>query len=390
MNYDFTTLPDRSSSTAEKFVNMRRIDPSVPSNIVPFSVADMDFLPPPQLIKGLQDFIGRTIFGYTLTPSSYYEAVLDWMRRRHGLKIPREWLVDADNVIAALRQMIEAYTAPGDGIIVMTPAYPAFLSSVEATRRSLLACPLKLENNRYSIDYNVLEELCRREDAKILVLCNPHNPVGRVWSRQELEQVADICLRHGVFLIADEIHADLILPGHSFVSMASLEEKYLRNCAVSTSCTKTFNIAAIKGAAVVMADEERRRVYRAQREDSGRDILSYAACIAVWERCEGWLDELLTVLDGNFRLLSDFCRDHLPEVGVTPLEATYLPWLDFRFLGMEPGEQERFMGEKARCFFTEGYHFGAEGAGFERWSIACPRHVLEEGLVRMERAIRSR
>ena len=159
---------------------------------------------------------------------------------------------------------------------------------------------------------------------------------------------------------------------------------------MSTSCTKTFNIAAIKGAAVVMADEERRRVYRAQREDSGRDILSYAACIAVWERCEGWLDELLTVLDGNFRLLSDFCRDHLPEVGVTPLEATYLPWLDFRFLGMEPGEQERFMGEKARCFFTEGYHFGAEGAGFERWSIACPRHVLEEGLVRMERAIRSR
>ena len=390
MNYDFTTLPNRSGSTAEKFVNMRRIDPSVPSNIVPFSVADMDFLPPPQLIKGLQDFIGRTIFGYTLTPNSYYEAVLDWMRRRHGLKIPREWLVDADNVIAALRQMIEAYTAPGDGIIVMTPAYPAFLSSVEATRRSLLACPLKLENNRYSIDYNVLEELCRREDAKILVLCNPHNPVGRVWNREELEQVARICLAHQVFVISDEIHWDLILPGHTFTSMAALDPDYVHNCAVSTACTKTFNVAAIKGAVIIMQDAERRRLYAAQGTLPGRDILSYVAAELLYRKGEPWLEQLLGVLDGNRRLMEDFLRAKLPEVGITPLEGTYLQWLDFRFLKFSPQEQERFMGEKAHCFFTEGYRFGEDGAGFERWNLACPADVLLRGLERMERAVRGR
>ena len=391
MTYDFTTLPDRWDTGAEKYELMKKRCPDVPRGTVPFSVADMDFLPPPELSEGVQDFMRGRVFGYTRTPREYIAAFQRWMQRRHGVDIPAAWVVDADSVLGAMHRMIRAFTRPGDGIVVLTPAYPPFLDAPEPLNRRRLDCPMVLgDDRRYTIDFALLEDLCRREDTTMLIFCNPHNPVGRVWSRQELEQVADICLRHGVFLIADEIHADLILPGHSFVSMASLEEKYLRNCAVSTSCTKTFNIAAIKGAAVVMADEERRRVYRAQREDSGRDILSYAACIAVWERCEGWLDQLLTVLDGNFRLLSDFCRDRLPEVGVTPLEATYLPWLDFRFLGMEPGEQERFMGEKARCFFTEGYHFGAEGAGFERWSIACPRHVLEEGLVRMERAIRSR
>ncbi len=389
MNYDFTTLPDRSGTTAEKFVNMRRIDPSVPPDIVPFSVADMDFLPPPQLIKGLQDFIGRTIFGYTLTPDSYYETVLDWMHRRHGLNIPREWLVDADNVIAALRQMIEAYTAPGDGIIVMTPAYPAFLSSVEATRRSLLACPLKLENNRYSIDYNVLEELCRREDAKLLVLCNPHNPVGRVWNREELEQVARICLAHQVFVISDEIHWDLILPGHTFTSMASLAPDYVRNCAVSTACTKTFNMAAMKGAVVILADEQRRADFLARNGVSGRDLLSYTMPEIAYQTCEDWLDELLVVLDGNRKLMEQFMTERLPEVGVIPLEGTYLQWLDFRFLGMEPLEQADFMAKRARCFFTEGYKFGPGGAGFERWDLACPQSVLLAGLERMEQAVKS-
>ena len=388
MNYDFTTLPDRSGTTAEKFVNMRRIDPTVPADIVPFSVADMDFLPPPRLIQGLQDYIGRTIFGYTLPADSYYEAVLDWMRRRHGLNIPRDWLVDADNVIAALRQMIEAYTAPGDGIIVLTPAYPAFLSSVEATRRKLLACPLTLENNRYTINYDALETLCRREDAKLLVFCNPHNPVGRVWSREELEQVAKICLAHQVFVISDEIHWDLILPGHSFTSMAALAPEYTANCAVSTACTKTFNMAAMKGAVVILADEQRRADFLARNGVSGRDLLSYAMPEIAYQTSEDWLDELLLVLDDNRRLLEQFMAERLPEVGVIPLEGTYLQWLDFRFLGMEPLEQADFMAKQARCFFTEGYKFGPGGAGFERWDLACPQQVLLAGLERMEQAVK--
>ena len=391
MIYDFTTLPDRWDTGAEKYELMKERCPDVPRGIVPFSVADMDFLPPPELMAGIQSFMEGRVFGYTRTPEAYIRSFQSWMGRRHGVAIPGDWVLDADSVLGAMHQMIRAFTRPGDGIVVLTPAYPPFLDAPEPLKRRRLDCPMLLgENRRYTIDFTRLEALCGREDTSLLIFCNPHNPVGRVWSRMELERVADICLRHNVFIISDEIHADLILPGHTFTSMAALEEKYLRNCAVSTSATKTFNIAAIKGAAIIMADEERRRLFRAKRSDSGRDILSYAACIAAWERCEGWLDQLLTVLDSNFRLLADFCRERLPEVGVTPLEATYLPWLDFRFLHMAPAAQERFMGEEARCFFTEGYHFGAAGEGFERWSIACPAHVLQAGLERMEQAVRGR
>ena len=249
MTYDFTTLPDRWDTGAEKYELMKKRCPDVPRGTVPFSVADMDFLPPPELSEGVQDFMRGRVFGYTRTPWEYIAAFQRWMQRRHGVDIPAAWVVDADSVLGAMHRMIRAFTRPGDGIVVLTPAYPPFLDAPEPLNRRRLDCPMVLgDDRRYTIDFALLEDLCRRADTTMLIFCNPHNPVGRVWSRQELEQVADICLRHGVFLIADEIHADLILPGHSFVSMASLEEKYLRNCAVSTSCTKTFNIAAIKGA----------------------------------------------------------------------------------------------------------------------------------------------
>ena len=391
MAYDFTTLPDRRGNHAEKFWNMRQKCPEVGEDIIPFSVADMDFLPPPELIEGMQEYLGSQILGYTLPWDSYYEAILQWMKERHGLEIPREWLVDADNVIGAMRQMVCAYTKPGDQILVLTPAYPPFLFTPPALNRRLLECPLSLgEDLRYEIDFERLEDCCRREDVTLLVFCNPHNPVGRVWSREELERVAEICLRHNVFIISDEIHWDLILPGAAFTSMASLPQRYLANCAVSTASTKTFNTAALKGATIILADKDRREAYTALNGIAGRGIMSYVACEIGYRRCGGWLDELLTVLDGNRRLMAEFMAERLPEVGVIPLEATYLQWLDFRFLGMEPKEQEDFMAEKAQCFFTEGYKFGGAGAGFERWNLACPRHTLLAGLERMERAIRSR
>ena len=388
--YDFTTLPDRQHTSAEKFCNMRQLCPDVPADIVPFSVADMDFLPPPELVRGMQAFMGRAILGYTLPWDSYYEAVGDWMARRHGLRIPRAWMVDADNVIGAMRQMIQAYTRPGDQVVMFTPAYPPFLFTPPALGRQLVECPLVLgKDRRYAIDWERFEDVCRQPETTMLLFCNPHNPVGRIWSRQELERVAEICLRHGVFIISDEIHWDLILPGGEFISMASLAPVYVANCAVSTAATKTFNMAALKGATILLADEDRRRAYTALNGVAGRGIFSYVACEVAYRQCEGWLDELLKVLDGNRRLMEEFMAQRLPEVGVTPLEATYLQWLDFRFLGLEPGEQECFMGEKARCFFTEGYKFGASGAGFERWNLACPQATLLAGLERMERAIRS-
>lgn len=199
--------------------------------------------------------------------------------------------------------------------------------------------------------------------------------------------MAEICLRKGVFVISDEIHWDLILPGTTFTSMASLAPEYQQNCAVSTACTKTFNMAALKGAVVIMADPERRKAFCQRNGVSGRDIISYAMCEIAYRTGEPWLEELLTVLDGNRKLMKDFLQQRMPQVGVVPLEATYLQWLDFRFLGLDARKQEDFMAYEARCFFTEGYKFGPGGAGFERWSIACPRQVLLAGLERMEQAV---
>ena len=387
MKYDFETLPDRSGSTAEKFYNMRKLNPQVDSQILPFSVADMDFLPPPELIEGLQSYIGNTIFGYTLPWDSYYDAVLGWIKQRHGISISKEWILDVDNVIAALRQMICAFTRPEDGIVVMTPAYPAFLSSVAATGRRLEACPLKLEENGYSIDFELLEQLCVREDVSLLIFCNPHNPIGRLWTEEELLQIADICLQNGVFVVSDEIHWDLIFPDYTFSTMYSLEEKYQRNCAVSTSYTKTFNMAALKGATVIMRDEKRRAQFEQLNLVSGRDVISYAACEIAYTRCESWLDELLQVLASNRKLMKEYFEREIPEVGVISHQATYLQWLDFRFLHMNPREQEHFMAYEAQCFFTEGYKFGPGGEGFERWNIACPQDVLFQGLERMKQAV---
>lgn len=391
MTYDFTTLPDRWDDHAEKYEMMKRRCPDVPRGTVPFSVADMDFLPPPELAEGLSAYFTGHVLGYTLTANSYYQAFTDWMRRRHGLELEREWLLDADSVIGAMHQMIRAFTQPGDEIIVMTPAYPPFLAAPDLLNRRRVDCPLKMDaQRRYQLEPDRLEELCRSPRAKILLLSNPHNPVGRVWSRRELEDIAEICLRHQVFIISDEIHGDLIMPGYTCTSMATLPEKYLANCAVSTACTKTFNVAAIKGAVIIMQDAERRRLYAAQGTLPGRDILSYVAAELLYRKGEPWLEQLLGVLDGNRRLMEDFLRAKLPEVGITPLEGTYLQWLDFRFLKFSPQEQERFMGEKAHCFFTEGYRFGEDGAGFERWNLACPADVLLRGLERMEHAVRGR
>ena len=393
MRYDFTTLPIRNNTSAEKYRNMYRINPNVPGDIVPFSVADMDFLPIPELCRGLSDYIDHNVMGYTLPPDDYYDAVISWYRTHHGIEITRDSLTAVDNVIDALRQEIRCFSEPDDEVLVLTPAYPAFLSSVKATGRSLLEVPFRCEDGKYTFDFDQVEKACSDPKASILLLANPANPIGRVCTREELMRLSEICLRHNVFIISDEIHWDLILPPYQHCSMASLPDPYRRNCSVNTAATKSFNMPAIKGAEILIADEEKRKVFRDYMDAEGipgRSILSYVATKIGYTCCEGWLTEAIDTIDRNRQLMEEYFKDKIPQAVLSPLEGTYLQWIDFRFLGLSGRELEQFMQQKAYCFFTDGYKFGQGGEGYERWNIACPQDVLLSGMERLYRALQEK
>ena len=390
MKYDFTTLIDRTGTGSGKWDGMRRRNPDVPAGIVPFSVADMELKNPPEIIDGLKAYLDTTILGYTDATDSYYQAVQDWMERRHGFRPDRSWFVTTPGVIPGIQVMIRAFTQPGDSVLITTPVYPPFRSSVTSNDRQIVENPLILTDNHYELDLADLEAKASRPEVKLYILCSPHNPIGRVWSREELTRICDICLRHHVFIISDEIHSDLILPGYSHVSLGSLPEEYLQNCAICTAPSKTFNLAGFQTSNIFISNEEYRRKLKDAHGYFSLNILGYKACELAYSRCEAWLDELLIHLDGNRQLVEDFMAEHLPMISVHRLQGTYLQWLDFRALSMTAEELEIFLHNQAFWFCSEGYSFGEAGRGFERLNLACPRFVLEDALVRLEAAIRER
>ena len=387
MKYDFSTLPNRWNTGAEKYENMISALPEVKPGTVPFSVADMDFLPPPELVQGLKDYVDSTIFGYTMTWDGYYDSVISWIKRHHGMDIPREWIVNADNVLAGIAQMISSKTQPTDKVVVLTPAYPGFPPTVDAAKRELLRVPLDLKEGHYSINYDLLEDTLRRADVTFLIFCNPHNPIGRGWTEEEMNSVAEICLRNNVFLCCDEIHWDIVMSGHKIGSVANLPEKYWPIIAVGTSACKTFNISGLKGGYLLIPDPDNRAAYKSYEGIPGRNVVAYKAAEIAYTSCEDWMTEMIEVIDSNRVAMEEFLRAELPDVGIQPLEATYLQWLDFRYLGFGAAELEKFMQHEANLFFTEGYKFGDNGVGFERWNLACPRQVMMEGLERLKKAI---
>lgn len=387
MKYDFETLVKRFGVGSGKWDSMYEAVPDLPDGIVPFSVADMELKNAPEIIDGLKEYLDQTILGYTGATDSYYEAVMSWMERRHGFRPQKEWFVETAGVVPAIRQMVAAFTEPEDAVLITPPVYYPFKMSVEENNRKLVESELVIRNGRYEIDFEDFEKKASQPEVTLFILCSPHNPVGRIWTREELLRISEICLRNNVFIIADEIHFDLIMPGNEHVSMGTFEQKYLDNCAICTAPSKTFNLAGFQTSNIFIPNKVYRDKIEGARGYFSLNILGYKACELAYGNCEEWLAQLLVHLDGNRKLVEDFMAENLPQIKVYPLQGTYLQWWDCRALGMDKEALEEFMQKKANLFLDEGYLFGEAGEGFERINLACPRKVLEKALLRLKAAV---
>ena len=387
---DFTTRLDRRSTGSVKWDMMAAARPSVPAGIVPFSVADMELEIAPEIRDALERTARESNLGYIEPTDVYFDAVIGWQERRHGWHPRREWICLSPGVVPAIFNAVKAYTRPGEGIIVQTPVYYPFFSAIEANGRHVVRNPLVLDGTRYEIDFDGLETLAADPENTMLILCSPHNPVGRVWTHAELRRVADICLSHEVLIVCDEIHGDLVMPGSEQTTLMNVLEPAERlEAVVCTAPSKTFNLAGCQCSNIFVPDPSRRMAFE---ESYGRsalgmlNVFAFPACIAAYERCEGWLDELIDLIWGNAELVTSACGNAIQPVTAIPLEGTYLQWLDCRGLRLDPSSLEAFM-QDANLFFDEGHLFGPEGDGFERMNLAAPRQVIVEGIERLSTAL---
>lgn len=387
MKYDFDSIVPRRGTDSYKW------DSSEDPEVLPMWVADMDFRTAPAIVDALRRRVDHGIFGYTRVSDSYYASLSSWFSRRHGWNIDREWVIYTSGVVPAISAIIKALTVPGDKVLVQTPVYNCFFSSIRNNGCEMVSSPLTYADNTYTIDFDDLERKVADPKVRLMLLCNPHNPAGRVWSLEELTRIGEICGRHDVVVVADEIHCELVFPGYRYTPFASISEEFLRNSVTCLSPSKAFNIAGLQIANIVCADSVRRAgIDRAINDNEVCDVNPFGviALQAAYNEGEEWLEQLLEYIYGNYRHICDFCQDYLPAFPITRLEGTYLVWMDCRKLGMSSDELEKLLVNEAELWLNSGTMYGPEGEGFMRWNIACPRSVMVEGLHRFAAFVNSK
>lgn len=379
MKYDFDKQISRRGTDSYKW------DSAKSEDVLPMWVADMDFHTAPAIVDALRRRVEHGIFGYTRVPDSYYRAVTDWFARRHGWTIGREWIIYTSGVVPAISAILKALTEPGDKVLVQTPVYNCFFSSIRNNGCETITSPLVPIGHTFTIDFDDLERKVANPKVKVMLLCNPHNPAGRVWRREELVRIGEICIRHGVTVVSDEIHCELVFPGHHYTPFASISDEFLQNSVTCLSPSKAFNIAGLQIANIVCADTRRRaQIDRAINDNEVCDVNPFGiiATQSAYNEGEEWLNQLVEYLHANYLHMQEFCRKHLPDFPITSLEGTYLVWMDCRKLGIPSEELEQQLVDKAGLWLNAGTMYGMEGEGFMRWNIACPRTTLTEGLNR--------
>lgn len=381
-HFDFDTPVDRRGSSSYKW------DSASQQDVIPLWVADMDFPTAPVIIDALRRRVDHGVFGYVKVSDDYYDALISWNRHRHGWTINRDMVIYTSGVVPAVSAIIKALTRPGDGVIVNTPAYNCFFSSIRNNRCTIVENPLirvdSGDSFTYRIDLDSLEEACANPANKVMILCNPHNPTGRIWTRGELEEIAGICHRHGVTVISDEIHCELTLPGREYTPYATVDPDAVICCSPS----KAFNIAGLQIANIVAPSEPVRAVIdRAINDNEVCDVNPFGvtALIAAYNHGAPWLDALRDYISGNYAMLLDFFATELPSLKVCSLESTYLAWVDITALGISSEKLEEHALETERVWVNAGSMYGSEG--YIRINMACPRSRLLEGLRRLKRAV---
>ena len=381
MHYDFDKPTLRRGTGSYKW------DEAPADDILPLWVADMDFQTAPCIIDALRHRVEHGIFGYTLVPDSYYEAVTSWFARRRAGHIQREWIEYTSGVVPALSATIKALTKPGDNVLVQTPVYNCFFSSIRNNGCNIVERSHVRTADSYVMDYDDLERKAADPHTAVMVLCNPHNPAGRVWTPGELLRLNDICMRHGVRVISDEIHCELVMPGHRYVPFASLSQRCLANSVTLCSPSKAFNIAGLQIANIVCSDAGvLRSINRAININEVCDVNPFGvvALQAAYNEGEEWLGQLVAYLHANYTMLCSFCAEHMPQWRITRLEGTYLVWVDITADGMTSDELTAELTDKARVMVNSGTMYGREaGEGFIRINIACQRARLGEALRRI-------
>lgn len=362
----------------------------MPEDLLPMWVADMDFIAPQGVIDAIRVRTEHGIFGYSDVKSDYYDAVADWFDDRFGWRPEAEWLVKTPGVVCALALAVRALTRPGEAVLVQPPVYYPFYEVIACNGRRVAENPLTLRDGRYEIDFDGFEAAASAEDVKLFMLCSPHNPVGRVWTEAELRRIGEICLRHNVAVISDEIHCDFTREGHPHTPLLKAVPELRDRAIVCTAPSKTFNLAGLQVSNIWIPDEAIRERFQAEIACAGYSQLNcfgLTACQAAYRTGAAWLDALKVYLEGNLAYLRGFLADNLPKLRLIEPEGTYLAWVDFSGLGLTPDELDDLIVNRAKLWLDAGRIFGKASAQFERFVLACPRSTLVEAMVRLKRAV---
>lgn len=390
MIYNFDAIIDRTQTHSIKWNT--ELLPEDCRDAIPLWVADMDFASPPEVVAAIQARAAHPVYGYTQCSEKYYRSFIDWMRRRNGWAIQKEWLAFSPGVVPALNLAVLAYTQPGDKVIIQSPVYYPFGSAILNNGRQLVENPLVIRDGHYTMDFDDLE---KKIDArtKLLILCSPHNPVGRVWTSEELSRLVDVCVAHGIILVSDEIHSDIIVGQRKHHCTATISEKAPEITVTLTAPNKTFNLAGLQTANIVIPNPRLRSAFVQQASNIGlglSNIFGMVAQEAAYEAGEPWLNALLEYLRKNYETLRDFLAARIPAIKVFPLEGTYLPWLDCRALNLSDDQLHELFLKDAKLWLDEGTLFGTGGSGFMRLNIACPQSTLVRSLEQLESALTAR
>ena len=387
MKYNFDLLTERRGTNSVKW------DESPSPDVIPLWVADMDFMAAPAIQEALRRRLEHGVFGYALVGDDYYDAIINWFQRRHQWTIHREEILYTTGVVPAMSVALKALTMPGERVLILSPAYNCFFSSIrnngcEVVESSLLFCQNNIQD-RFEVDWADFEAKCADEKTTVFLLCNPHNPTGRVWTEEELQRMNDICMQHNVKVVSDEIHCELIMPGNRFQPFAAVSEQCRQNSVILNSPSKSFNIAGLQIANIICPQPEwRRRIDRAININEVCDVNPFGpvALIAAYNESEAWLDELCAYLWDNYQTLCEFAAEHLPDWHIYPLEGTYLPWVDITATGMTSQQYADTLLNNAKVWVNPGTMYGPQsGEGYIRLNIACPRSRLLEALQRISR-----